>query len=304
MGRKKITTEEFISKANGVHDFKYDYSGTKYVKSSEKVCIICPEHGEFWQEANSHLRGSGCRVCSNNMLSNKFRNTFEVFIESANKIHGQYEYVLTSYKNSKTKMCIICPEHGEFWQSPNNHLQGHGCPYCVGLGVVTIESFISRSIELHNNKYDYSKVNCIDNNRSLVTICCSEHGEFIQQVNSHMNGRGCPACKDSSGEKLIRKFLLELNIPFDSQWSFDDCRDKAVLPFDFRLDNGVLIEYDGIQHFKPIKFFGGLEKYVELKKRDQIKDAYCERNDLTLIRLPYTMSASEIKKLIMEVSNG
>ena len=59
----KITTEIFIERARKMHGDKYGYSKVEYVNSSTKVCILCPEHGEFWQEALSHLRGHGCPKC-------------------------------------------------------------------------------------------------------------------------------------------------------------------------------------------------------------------------------------------------
>jgi hypothetical protein len=91
------------------------------------VCIKCPIHGEFWQEANSHLRGRGCPDCDNDIR----RKSSEQFIKEAIEKHGnKYDYSKVDYVNNKTKVCIICPEHGEFWQEPNSHLQGKGCPKC------------------------------------------------------------------------------------------------------------------------------------------------------------------------------
>ena len=128
--KRSLTKEEFIKKAREVHGDKYDYSKVKYINNYTKVCIICPEHGEFWQNANSHLRGCGCPKCCNNGV----KLTTEEFVKKARKIHGdKYDYSKVEYKNSHTKVCIICPEHGEFWQTPTSHLHGEsGCPMCMG----------------------------------------------------------------------------------------------------------------------------------------------------------------------------
>lgn len=121
-GRGK-TTEQFIQQAKKIHGDRYDYSKVEYLGSHKKVCIICPEHGEFWQYPYNHLRGATCKKCQS-------LNT-EEWIELANKIHNnKYDYSQTIYKNTYTKVKIICPEHGEFWQRPDHHLSGFGCPHC------------------------------------------------------------------------------------------------------------------------------------------------------------------------------
>ena len=196
---KKLTTEEFVNKAKKIHGDVYDYSKVNYVNNHTKVCIICPEHGEFWQVPNSHLSGSGCPKCA--IKNNKNTRSFSVFefIDKARKIHGcKYDYSKVQYTNNHTKVCIICPEHGEFWQTPNSHLDGKGCPGCGKLtkrkkASLNKENFIERSIAVHGGKYDYSKVEYI-NNHTKVCIICPEHGEFWQTPNNHLNGCGCKKC--------------------------------------------------------------------------------------------------------------
>ena len=124
---KKLTIEEFIEKAKIIHGDKYDYSKVEYVNSMVKVCIICPIHGEFFVKPNDHIhKKCGCVKCSGRYLSNK-----EAFVEKARLIYGdKYDYSKVNYINNKTKVCIICPIHGEFWQRPNDHLNSSGCPIC------------------------------------------------------------------------------------------------------------------------------------------------------------------------------
>ena len=130
-GGVNLSTEEFIEKAKEIHGEKYDYSKVKYIDNRTKVCIICPEHGEFWQTPNSHLNGNGCFDCSYVERGLKRNSTTEEFIEKARKVHGdKYDYSKVKYVNAKTKVCIICPEHGEFLQTPNSHLSGQGCSKC------------------------------------------------------------------------------------------------------------------------------------------------------------------------------
>ena len=124
---RRNTLEYFISKANEIHGDRYDYSKVEYVNNKTKVCIICPEHGEFWQTPEKHINsGHGCTYCFTS-----FRKTKEQFIEESRKIHGdKYDYSKVEYSNNRTKVCIICPEHGEFWQAPDRHIRGNGCPKC------------------------------------------------------------------------------------------------------------------------------------------------------------------------------
>ena len=129
--KEHSTTEEFIKKAKLVHGDKYDYSKVEYTDARTKVCIICPEHGEFWMTPNAHLCGRGCPVCSNINLRKTLRKSKEEFVEKAREIHGdRYDYSKVNYLTNKTKVCIICPEHGEFWMTPNAHFNGQHCPMC------------------------------------------------------------------------------------------------------------------------------------------------------------------------------
>lgn len=123
---KILTTEEFISKAKTIHLDRYDYSKVKYCGMFSKVCIICSEHGEFWQTPTSHLKSCGCQKCGGRFVYNT-----EDFINEAEKIHNnKYIYSKVCYTDNSSKVCIVCPEHGEFWQTPRHHLQGQGCPKC------------------------------------------------------------------------------------------------------------------------------------------------------------------------------
>ena len=143
---RRLTTEEFKEKARDVHGDRYDYSKVEYVNAVTKVCIVCPVHGEFWQIPASHLKGIGCKKCGIEHRSDARRLSKEEFISKAKETHGdRYDYSQAEYVNSKTDVCIVCQEHGEFWQTPANHLSGNGCPKCSGTEKLTAEEFIERS---------------------------------------------------------------------------------------------------------------------------------------------------------------
>ena len=205
---RSYTTELFVEKARKIHGDKYDYSKVEYKGSSQKICIICPEHGEFWQTATQHLKGCGCPKCAGIAKSST-----KEFVEKARKIHGdKYDYSKVEYKNINTKVCIICPIHGEFWQTPKNHLKGQGCNKCAiehkaNIRKLSLEEFVEKARKIHGDKYDYSKVE-YKGIKEKVLIICPIHGEFYQTPREHLSGCGCQECsgnKKLTTEEFIRR---------------------------------------------------------------------------------------------------
>lgn len=204
---KSLTLQEFIKKAQQVHKnedgtSKYDYSKVEYKNSKTKICIICPEHGEFWQKPYNHLVGYGCKKCANKIAGTYHKTSQEEFIKEAQEIHknedgtSKYDYSKVEYKNAKTKVCIICPIHGEFWQKPEKHLKKQGCPECskISRGLkkrISKDDFIKMANERHNFKYKYENYKKIS---EKVTIICPIHGKFEQLASAHLQGNGCPKC--------------------------------------------------------------------------------------------------------------
>lgn len=212
---KKLTTEEFVNKARAVHGDKYDYSEVRYINTRTKVCIICKEHGEFWQLPNGHLSGCGCPKCGINKISVKRKLTLSDFLFRSKEVHGDlYDYSKVEYKGCYNKVCIICHDHGEFWQKPYKHLQGRGCPKCSRCFKKSKNDFIELANKKHNFKYDYSKVNYINAN-TKVCIICPEHREFWQTPGAHLYGQGCPKCANELNGSKKRKeccnFINEAN---------------------------------------------------------------------------------------------
>ena len=184
----KYNTKIFIDKANKIHNNKYDYKLVDYIDSTSPINIICPIHGIFIQTPVGHLRGRGCASCAG---KNK---TIEQFIGEANKIHNnKYDYSKSNYINATTPIVIICPIHGKFKQKPFSHLSGCGCSACGGNKKLSTNKFIDKANKIHNNKYDYSKVNYINSHKKVV-IRCPIHGDFEQKPNNHLNGTNCPKC--------------------------------------------------------------------------------------------------------------
>ena len=125
-------THEFIEKARKIHGETYDYSKVEYISAIDKVTIICKTHGEFLQQPSNHLSNkAGCNNCAIENRAENHKSNNDEFIEKARKIHGdKYDYSKVEYIDNSTKIIIICKEHREFLQRPNNHLNGQGCINC------------------------------------------------------------------------------------------------------------------------------------------------------------------------------
>jgi hypothetical protein len=190
-GKKRTkTTEQFIEEAKAVHGDKYDYSLVEYTGCFNKVKIICSKHGEFEQAPNDHKKGSNCPLCARRSI------TQQEFIAKAQSVHGdRYGYSLVEYRGVKTKVKIICPEHGPFEQAPRLHLEGDVCKLCSDQARrKTTEQFIKEAKAVHGDKYDYSLV-VLAGMTKKVKIICPEHGPFEQQPSNHRRGNGgCPQC--------------------------------------------------------------------------------------------------------------
>ena len=288
MAKNRMTTENFVEKAKKIHGDKYDYSTVKYNGCKEKILIKCPIHGEFWQTPYDHTKGCGCPKCKGKNMSTSD------FIEKAKKVHGdKYDYSKSEYINSKTKICIICPKHGEFWITPNNHLNGHGCEYCYRDNkVYDTDSFIRKAREIHGDKYDYSKVEYI-NNRTKVCIICPIHGEFWQVPNSHLSENGCPKCMQSKLEKKCSNFLTEHNIKFDTEKTFMWLGNQRI---DFYLmDYNAAIECQGLQHFEAVDYYGGLKELRTRQKRDCKKYNKCNEHGIDIFYFTFPKIFRNVK---------
>lgn len=356
---KKLTTEEFIKKAQYVHGDEYSYKKVIYKNSTTKVCILCKKHGYFNQAPSKHLFGQGCPVCRFKKISiNKTKSNKDFILESK-KAHGDlYDYTKTEYKAAKTNVTIICKIHGEFQQLPTHHIRGAKCPKCMGNKLLTKKEFIDRANEKHSYKYDYSKI-IFKNTKSKLIIICKKHGEFKQSSGGHLYGNGCPKCKADTIAKIRTQdssvFLKRANAVHDLEYQYDiksyggmreklrikclkhgwfeqiadnhlrghgcpKCTKKAegrvaellikkdILfkeyrikdkYFDFYLPKyNLLIERDGEQHYGSKNFARfikiSLKELIELQqKNDKYKTKLAIKEGFKIARLPYWLTKKE-----------
>ena len=283
--RRRGNTVDFVAKLKKIYGDYYDYSLVSYNDCNTPVKLICPKHGEFSATPNNLLQGHACKKCGKESYSEKTKHTIEQFIEKARKIHGdKYDYSQSVYLGARKDITVICPEHGPFTQRASAHLLGQGCPKCADNQKIDKEEFIRRAREIHGDKYNYSKVDYI-NNYTKVIITCPEHGDFEQLPHSHLKGNGCRKCYDDPLlEREVFELLKKNCILFVQQKTFDELKDKRKLKFDFYLpEYNVAIECQGIEHYKPIEFFGGVEAYNDRVKKDKMKIDFCKEHGIKLI---------------------
>lgn len=304
---KRKTTEDFINEARKIHGDKYDYSKVEYVNNKTKICIICHqkdrngiEHGEFWQKPLHHIMGFGCSKCSNN-----YRLTTQEFINKSNLIYNnRYTYNKTNYVNNKTLVVITCPIHGDFLQTPRQHLKGNGCPRCNGSKMIN-EDFIIKAKKIHGNKYDYSKVE-YKGNLIPVEIVCSKHGSFYQTPHEHLDGCGCPRCSinTSNNEIELSNFIkdkLNLCVEYHNKTLLNGREIDIYIPL-----MKIGIEYNGLIWHSE-KF--GKDKYYHLKKTEECKcqgvylfqifeDEYIMHKDIVLEKIRHLLRKDGNKEKI------
>lgn len=207
----KSKIENFVKKSKIIHKDKYDYSNTLYINSITKLKFKCIKHDiSVFMLPGNHLAGKGCRKCAYESSSLKNSKSLDNFIEDANKAHDNfYDYSLVNYINARKKVEIICPTHGNFWQTPDTHLRPSGCMKCknekVGkLNALTKEKFIKKANVLHNNKYNYDLVN-YKNEHSVLDIICPVHGKFKQKAANHFKSQGCKKCGNENTSKYQKE---------------------------------------------------------------------------------------------------
>lgn len=221
----RLTQEEFINRSNTIHNNKYDYSLVNYTNKDAYVKIICPIHGVFETIANSHMRGCECIECYWIKSGNEKRKTTEQFIIDAKLIHGDtYIYSNANNIGNKKPITITCKIHGDFTQTPQNHLKGAGCKKCALDNRKTTEKFINEAIKKHGDTYNYSKTEYIDI-FTKVTITCKKHGDFKQNPRLHLDGRGCWKCsvdlRFKGLTKTTEKFIADAKLVHGDMYTYD-----------------------------------------------------------------------------------
>ncbi|WP_291631387.1 hypothetical protein [Clostridium sp.] len=282
----KLTHKEFISRIKEIND-DIEILG-KYKNSKTKIKVRCKKDGYTWEVTPNSLLNNktGCPKCAGNM-----KLTHEEFISRINIINPNIE-ILGTYIKNNIKIKCKCKIDGYIWYTtPSNLLREQGCPKCgiksqVEKRTKTHEQFIQELQEINPNIEILGEY---VNNHTKIKYRCKIDGNIWYAIpHSLLSGQGCPKCNSSKGEKRISEYLNNKNMKYKEQYKFKDCKFKKRLPFDFYIPSlNLCIEYDGGQHYEIVKWFGGLDGFIDTKIRDTIKTIYCKENNIRLIRIPY-----------------
>lgn len=296
----KLTTKEVSDRISELSGGEYELV-SEYVKATVKVKILHKGCGNIFETKASHFfDGSRCPLHRNAKDPDKFVSEF-------NSLKDSDEYTLLSkYVRSNSKIEIrhdICGN--EYSVTPHMFLAGQRCPACFGNRTKTTEQFSSEVSELTGD--EFKVLTEYVNNRTKVEMLHVTCGKkFKMSPHDFLGGNRCPFCKQSKGEKLVQTILDDIGIKYSIQYVFDDLGGQNQrLPFDFFLEDiNMLIEYDGIQHFKEVKYFGGHHKLIDQQRRDNLKSEYAINHGISLLRIPYYLADDEVIKSIKEAINA
>lgn len=269
-----------------------------YVDAKTKILHRCTKHNITWNISPSNaLKGQGCQECKYEKMSIYQLKSNEQYLSEV-ELLNPHVIVLETYAGASIPILHKCKYCGKEWNvRPSDVLNGKGCREC------SCKRFGQKMRKSHQQYVeDLSKVNMdiepvedyINTDTAILHRCNICDYIWAIKPNHTLSGHGCPVCNQSRGEREISKWLDEFFIKHIPQYKFDDCRDQLPLPFDFYLPQyNTCIEYDGLQHFEPIDWFGGEKSLKITQYHDNIKTNYCKENKITLIRIAYNQSVTE-----------
>ena len=283
---KRLTTEEVKGRIKDSTGNEYFLLGN-YVNAKTKMLVkhnLCKN--EYKVRWNSFQQGARCPKCSGLKKLNNEEIDKQIFELTKD------EYVrIGDYVNNATKMLVkhsLCENTYKVrW---NSFQKGSRCPKCSGKEKLNNDEIDKKIFNLVGLEYVRVSKYRGTHTKMLVrhNLCKNEYkvtwGNFKQ-------GKRCPKCNESKGEKTISDILNSLNIKYTSQKRFPECKHKNTLPFDFYIHNKkskLLIEFDGRQHFESIEYFGGDNGLKDTQLRDKIKNDFAKEKDIPLLRIPYT----------------
>ena len=287
---KTISKEEFIRRAEKTHDDldAYDFSNLDLTKRDEKnkIDIQCKTHGVFKMRIDRFINGQNCPFCSNLK-----KDDYKVR-EELQKLHKNLDFSNTffSKRDSKNNILVTCPKHGEKKINYYNLLSGQGCRECGIersriLQTMDKETFLKKIYKLYGDRYDVSNTDLLNKENGKIKVICKKHGEFEPYFNNFMSGHGCPKCNQSKLEAKIENYLKDNHIEYEYQKKFEWLGRQSL---DFYIPElNLAIECQGEQHYRPIKFFGGVDGFNKTVIRDTNKRKLCEEHNIKLIYYSY-----------------
>ena len=272
---KKWDENDLREKLISIHNNKFLYK-EGFIINKDIISIYCKIHGDTIIRKDRHLLGQTCRKCSK-----RKKYDTSLFVEELKNKIKNCTYEKCKYVSHSDKVVVSCITHGDFESYPEYLLTGHGCKLCSSIKY-TQDEYLKMCEKRHPN-LDNSKILYIGS-QFPIKSSCKIHGDFEQKACYYINrSNGCPMCRETKGERIIRLFLEENKIKFIQEHK------EFGFYFDFYLpNNNYYIEFNGKQHYHPIEFFGGEKSFNKQKEKDKTKnEIFLDDKDRKLIIIPY-----------------
>ena len=298
--KRNMTTDEFKQRVYKLVGNEYEVLG-QYKKAKSKILMKHIKCGtEFEVTPDKFNQGTRCPKCTKEKRLKELTMTIDEFKQRVYKIYGDEYRVLGSYVNVHTPILVRHKTCGRRYKVyPSDLLRNQHCRYCIGNVRSNTKEFKQKVKKLVGDEYTVLG----EYTRAITPILIRHNKcgyEFKITPNKFIGGRRCPACKETIGEAIVRQVLTANNIKYIYGYQISNLVDKGKLHLDFWIpEYRVAIEYDGVQHYKPIEYFGGENQFNRQHKHDLMKDKYCKDNNIDLIRIPYTYTTKEQVRQIL-----
>jgi hypothetical protein len=324
-GEISISTINHIKRGDGCCNCRYIRSGNNQKKSQDefikelsmkqpnlivigeyknynsKVEVFCSIHGNNFYGVPANLLKSNfsCPLC---IIRRNINRSLKYTLDYVKEWLNDNNLMMVNdceYKNAGSSFeykCLICGNTGRI--NFGNLLRGRKCKGCLGLNKKNTSQFKQEVFDLVGKEYDVLGEYTGNKDNILIRHNVCGHEYYVIPTNFLYRLQRCPKCLESKGEKRISEYLDLLNIKYDQEYKFKDCKHITNLRFDFFLPKlNVLIEYQGKQHYESVDFMGGQKDFKLRKIRDEIKRDYCKKNNYKLIEISY-LDYENIEKII------
>lgn len=285
--KRTITQEKFIERMKIVNPKIKILE--EYINNRTKIRYCCECGIEATAKPGFLLNGGKCMNCGRISTAKKGKITHEQFVERMYEVNPNIK-ILGEYVDCRTNVKFLCVCGDENYALPFVLLRGGLCKKC---GIKKAQKSMTNSNEdFIERMYKVNpQIEILEEYKGThikLKYRCECGSINYSTPHILLAGHKCPFCKKNYGENKVLDFLQNNKINFIRQYTFNDCKYKGVLFFDFYLTKeNICIEYDGEQHYRAVAYFGGEEDFKERQIRDGIKNDYCNKNNINLIRIPY-----------------
>jgi len=295
---KKKTNEQWKKEVKSLVGDDYIFL-EEYKRNHSKILVKHEKCGGSYKVTpGAFKQGNRCPYC------NPYRKrTTEEFKDIVHKLADKEYTVITEYTGHHDRVKIKHSTCGiEYYVAPSDFIKGRRCKDChFRSRIKATEDWLKQVYDLVGTDYEFLEEYHGDDIKLRYKHSCGAIGEVTP--NNFINGTRCSACKERSGETNIRRYLTENNHTFQPQKSFEDLRGQKLLSYDFYIpSHEILIEFQGIQHYYPVEFFGGDVAFKNQKKHDYLKREYADNKGIKLIEIPYTYDTYEKVKALLDTT--